>query len=338
MTVLFQTWCRRGIGHLMRGLNIADALIEQEPTTRALFHLNAPPPTDLWSGAYPCVTADPERPETSWEATLARTRPALTLFDTMPPDSPRLGAELRVFVMRNTAAARRRELLTNPRVASCDRILIPHDRSDELPPGLAVRTCFTGPIVRAPDPERQARLRRALDIDPQRQLVVSTPGGGGFGEETRRFFEAVTAAHRAIDRYLDDWRHLVVTGPRYDGPRPVEPGMTVVSGVPHLVDLIDLADLVVARAGYNTANELRLTGTPAILLPGRRRHDDQPRRAGALVAEGRALVADEEVEGVADLLRSRDAFDTLCARAQPPQRARGNRRAAQEILALLRSR
>jgi predicted glycosyltransferase len=62
---------------------------------------------------------------------------------------------------------------------------------------------------------------------------------------------------------------------------------------PFLVDLIAAADLVVARAGYNTVNEVLLTGARTLLVPESHPSGEQERRARALSGDN-VVVMDED--------------------------------------------
>ena len=84
-------------------------------------------------------------------------------------------------------------------------------------------------------------------------------------------------------------------------------------------ELLSLADVVLAGAGYNTIQELRLHRRPAILFPLERKLDDQRARANALARRGTAIVLDlharDAATRVAETLldtpfleRARDAY------------------------------
>jgi predicted glycosyltransferase len=64
--------------------------------------------------------------------------------------------------------------------------------------------------------------------------------------------------------------------------------------VPDLVDLICHSDLVISRAGYNTFNEILLTGAKAVLIPERHGGGEQELRAQTILEENVRVVAEEE--------------------------------------------
>lgn len=68
--------------------------------------------------------------------------------------------------------------------------------------------------------------------------------------------------------------------------------------VPDLVDLMRHAELVISRAGYNTANEILLAGTKAILIPEAHGGGEQEQRVQSLAsARVHSLTEDEIFHG-----------------------------------------
>lgn len=296
---LFQVRNRRGLGHLMRGLNIATALAELEPRARIDFHLRAAPADGFWPTGFGLTVEDPADAATTWAATLARLAPDVIVFDTMLPDPAQLGdvgdAQL-AFVMRKCQDEEQRAVYAHPLLARIDTVIVPHEAHEfgPLPAALAARCHCVGPIRRQPNQAAMQALRRTHGLADGQFVLVSTVGGGGFEAQADRFFEVVQDAHRRLQRELDAraWRHLLVQGPNYAKVLPALPGLQVVAFEPDLVSLIALASLVVAEGGYNTVNEILGIGTPALFLPSRRGKDDQFARVQALADAGRAEVLD----------------------------------------------
>jgi predicted glycosyltransferase len=63
--------------------------------------------------------------------------------------------------------------------------------------------------------------------------------------------------------------------------------------IPCLAEIVAAADVVVCRAGYNTVNELLITGKPALVIPESHPSHEQERRAGIL-PQKQVLVMEEE--------------------------------------------
>ena len=68
-----------------------------------------------------------------------------------------------------------------------------------------------------------------------------------------------------------------------------------VKTVPDLVDLVSHSDLVVSRAGYNTVNEILLTGVRAILIPETHGGGEQEMRARSICEDRIRVLTEEEV-------------------------------------------
>ncbi|MDD5168146.1 MAG: glycosyltransferase [Syntrophales bacterium] len=62
-----------------------------------------------------------------------------------------------------------------------------------------------------------------------------------------------------------------------------------------LVDLIHIADLVICRAGYNTVNELLLTGAKAIVIPEAHPSGEQEVRAASIPRANVAVMTEGEI-------------------------------------------
>ncbi len=65
--------------------------------------------------------------------------------------------------------------------------------------------------------------------------------------------------------------------------------------VPSLVDLINVADLVVCRAGYNTINEILLTDTKALIIPEHHAGGEQELRAATIPQDNVTVVSEADI-------------------------------------------
>ncbi|MFH1136207.1 MAG: glycosyltransferase [Pseudomonadota bacterium] len=77
--------------------------------------------------------------------------------------------------------------------------------------------------------------------------------------------------------------------------RPVN--ATFIPFIHNLVDLINIAELVVCRAGYNTINEIQLTGVRAVVIPERHPSGEQELRAARLSGNITAITEQEVLGG-----------------------------------------
>ncbi len=100
---------------------------------------------------------------------------------------------------------------------------------------------------------------------------------------------------------LDRYQVLMVVDPYLDPAllrrvheHSLSRRLTFLKFRPSLVDLIRHADLVVARAGYNTVNEILLTGARAILIPEQHGSGEQEQRARSVPHENIEVLEEQE--------------------------------------------
>jgi predicted glycosyltransferase len=295
--LLFQSRNRRGLGHLMRGLNLARAIRRQDPAIDIVFYARHHSADALCGPEFRAIVERDSDGMGHWPEVVHAVAPDLVVYDTMLPADPAevqaAPAARRVFVMRKVRDDKQADALSHPFLEQVDLVLVPHTRDEfghSLSPALDAKTAFVGPIVRLPDATRQERVRSTYHLAPGDFVLTSTVGGGGFADQAEAFFATVYAIHRAVEQRLPRLRHIVVQGPNFGGALAPLPGMTVVEYEPDLIDLLAISDLVVAEGGYNTVNEIRVARTPAVFLPSIRNLDDQEERVRALERAGLAAV------------------------------------------------
>lgn len=301
-TVIFRCPGKRGLGHLVRALNIAHALRDCDPSLRSVIYTRGSAAIDLVGDAFPLVIeTDPDH-LASWPGLVARELPDAVVDDTQLPDDdlPPGGEHARrIYVMRRSREERHASVVDNPAVQASDLVLIPHDPDEfgyQLDEPLLSRAVFAGPIIRRPPADAVARLRAYYGGG---FLLVSTVGGGGFEDTAEHLFSLALEAESRLRGDMADLVHVAVRGPNYRGAIPAAVGRVVVDFEPEMTALLAAADLVVAEGGYNTVNEIRLVATPTAFVPGVRRWDDQQRRVAELAAAGCAVVADDAATIVA---------------------------------------
>lgn len=342
---LFRIHNRRGLGHLMRSTVLARELLSLAPQSAIQFYCRSRPPESFRDARIEYLQAlDPDRlgllPQSIEQATID-----LLVDDTVLPaagDDDAVRRQLRrALVMRRTLPARHDALLAHPALPQVQTIVIPHHTEEfgyPLPATIATRTLFAGPIVRRPDLETTLRLRDKYQLGDGDFTLLSTVGGGGFPDELPRFWAVVAAVHDQLAATTPRLRHLVVAGPHEPRRAPVLANLSLLVDEPDLVSLFPLVQAVISAAGYNTIHELRLTHTPAFLLPAERRHDDQFERAERLAATGAALsfraeTAAEIGAQIVHRLSSPAALIAMRLASQQNPLDLGNRRAAAALLA-----
>jgi UDP-N-acetylglucosamine--N-acetylmuramyl-(pentapeptide) pyrophosphoryl-undecaprenol N-acetylglucosamine transferase len=107
-------------------------------------------------------------------------------------------------------------------------------------------------------------------------------------------------------------------------------------------EIMNRADLAVARAGASTCAELNLSGLPAILVPYPGAGGHQKLNAEALVAQGAAMMIDDAglsgetlAETVEELFTDREKLEMMSANSREMARPDAGRTIAREIAAAL---
>jgi predicted glycosyltransferase len=134
--------------------------------------------------------------------------------------------------------------------------------------------------------------------EDQSRLILAVAGGGADAQPV------MAATIDAVQR-LNGWRLLAVTGPFM--PEPLREGLQRrAEGLPvrqvgvadDVPSLMARADVVVARAGYNTTVEACRSGVPTVLVPRAGPSQEQRLRARAFAARGWVTAVEpEDVDG-----------------------------------------
>src|SRR3954454_14532045 len=361
--ILFRCPGKRGLGHLVRGLNIAREVRALDPTADVRFYTRGAAAPALVRGEFECVIERDADALVAWNRLVADHRPDVVVDDTLLRDE---GGALpdgvrRAYVMRKSRAERHAAIVASDLLARIDVVIVPHDEAEfahVLPAALRARSVFAGPIIRRPTAAGAQRARARYGAGDGAFLLVSTAGGGGFAGTAARLFATAGAprrrparrparpprlsatagaARRRLAGRVADLRHVVVRGPNFTGEIEALPGMSVVDFEPEMGELFAGSDLVLAEGGYNTVNELRLARTPAVFVPGARAYDDQEERAAALAARGSAAIVDgaapeRAADDIAAIACSPERLAHMRACAGRETLRTGNRAAAAAIL------
>lgn len=346
--ILFNAHNRRGLGHLMRGLNMARAVRELRSDAEIVLYTRSETVNDLCGDGFRYVIAGEQDEASRWTKLIEQFDPKVIVYDTMLPKAESEAPAGRghvAYVMRKCKPERQQEIFQHAFMDQAALILIPHDPEEfgyELPVRLRDKAHFLGPIIRSPDENAQARLREKYRIKPGELLLTSTVGGGGFQDRALSFFETVYAVQARLSGQVPTLRHLVIKGPNFGAELPEADGIQVIDSEPEMVNLLAISDLVIAEGGYNTVNEIRLAKTPAIFLPSARHYDDQTERVEDLARRGLAYVFTErEPEPIATLIRrycqEPELGDALRERYREDKVATGNRSAGEKLIELAQS-
>jgi len=152
--------------------------------------------------------------------------------------------------------------------------------------------------------------RKPDPVPPRRDEVLVSAGGGAVGDALIR--AAVAARHLSTLRHLP-W--TVVTGPLSTNDVPDEKGITFVRHLPNLSERLAHAALSISQAGYNTIVETIAGGTPAVVVPFETdREREQITRATCLAERGLLSVLRSDTLTPASLAI---AIDERVARGMP---------------------
>jgi pimeloyl-ACP methyl ester carboxylesterase/predicted glycosyltransferase len=109
------------------------------------------------------------------------------------------------------------------------------------------------------------KLRRELDLDPDRPLIVATVGGSAVGVHLLR---RIVDAFRILHLDVPEAELLLVCGPRIDpNDFPTVEGMRATGYVHDLFKTLACCDLAVVQGGLSTTMELVANRRPFIYIP-----------------------------------------------------------------------
>ncbi|GAA2679416.1 glycosyltransferase [Streptomyces lunalinharesii] len=334
MRIVAFAWNHEGLGHVSRLAAITGELTHRIPRSSALFFVEqpydileetgitqipVPVPNSTFAGDIArvhdddgdlAVTAEALRPFVA--NVLSRVNPVVALHDSViwrPLYDVCLSAGIpQTLVLRERVRLADYLASISGELARFAGIVVPHAPSDHLVEALDAhrdRAAFIGPVIRERRPPRRRWWRTERDAGGRRLVVISA-GGGGY-DDVAAYLSTMVEACSGIEEPL----HVVtVTGPLFRGRLDAPPGfphrLTTLPYEPDLSYLFADADAAVTQAGYNTINELRSLGVPAVLVPSPRGYDDQFQRAAAEAgsAHNRLFVAKPVAEDVGRALRS----------------------------------
>jgi predicted glycosyltransferase len=358
--ILFQVPNHVGLGHMNRMACVALALRELAPKVRSLFVVEGAPHGLLESLNLPYLTLPvPELVyhSNAWVAwpkdnkmhfvkaiassILEAGAPDLVVYDCFPSihfiDAVIAAGIRSVLCIRKVKdfEAYASDARVHPVLESSTSILVPHSESEfNLPKRLSPRIEYVGPIVKQLpiDPE-PAQIRFNL---PGKRIIVISGGGGGH-HSTVHFLNLCLRAFTLIKPYVSDTIALLITGPLFAEWSCLEltTDVRVIPFDPQFIHTCATADLVLAQAGYNSANELAALGTPTICIPAERGFDDQFERARALAKNNSHIDCFEggESEKLAALMLERLGQSVERSRSEVSD---GAYRAAVHLIDLLR--
>ena len=336
--IAFQVPNEIGLGHMNRMACVALALRELDGGVRSVFVVEGSSHGVLEAMGLPCVSMpalQALRNGNGWspwekedrkalvdivaDAVVESLEPDLAVYDCFPSAAFVKAAARRG--IRNVLCLRKmrdfdaymQENRVSAVLHSCEFILVPHAQEDAaLPTILQDRAVYVGPIVKAlPIDPTPLQIRMNL---PDKRILLITAGGGGH-EDTPEFLQVSLEAAALLQLKLPDLAILLVPGPLFTAWSllNIPASIRVLPYDPLFTETCATADIVISQAGYNSAHELALLGTPTVMVPARRGFDDQFERAAQMAGQWPHIhtVADPAPDAIARVV------EELLAHPQP---------------------
>ena len=152
---------------------------------------------------------------------------------------------------------------------------------------------YLGHIFREPDPVKVKELEHKYKKENDQLLVTITSGGGGFPKGADHFFSSLAAIAGKINserhktkKPSKKLRWLFIKGPLFRGRITLPGAIEVYDYESNLPELFSVSDLVISTGGYNSVNEIIAAKTPALVCPLATIRDSQIARASSYLPKG----------------------------------------------------
>jgi len=152
---------------------------------------------------------------------------------------------------------------------------------------------YIGNIFRTPKLEQIKKLKQKYNKKKDELLVTITAGGGGFLKGTHSFFSNLGIITKKVENEFrnkkNDFkkiRWLLIKGPLFNEKIDIPKHIEVSDYEQHLPELFAISDLIISAAGYNSVNEIIAAQTPALLHPFFQIMDSQALRAFFYTSKG----------------------------------------------------
>lgn len=296
-TILFQPTNRIGLGHINRLASIALAIRQEDPSVRVPFVVEGPNHVLLDTLKLPWIALPDGHAMSSdetWEgwsrdercvldksitaATVSALGPQVVVFDLLPnPNLFWLSLEMGIHVVLCLRAVKDTSQYLDkiaPMLPHIGLILVPDESCvPDFPSDLARLSRCVGRIVRP-------AITTESPAPSGAPYMIVTGGGGGY-PDTVDFYNLAVQAFSRVRGTRPKLECRLVTGPLFKDwarLRLVE-NISVIPYASDLPHLLANARAVICQAGYNSIEELRSAGTPAVCIPAERTLDDQFARA-----------------------------------------------------------
>ncbi len=344
-----------GLGHLVRTLEIAKAVLSQSKDTQIVFVTNAAFPGPIIREGFK-VYQLPYHAKMVLDDTLAyeaylranylriraiikKERPAMILMDS-EFNSPLVNfcSENRiktVFVLRSTTDQKVNYLCQKGFLDRVDLVLVPHNEEEISPAHKSVLLKYknvhcVGPILRlagkSPPRIKDGVFRILITFSAGADI----PGNKELFSKVSDFLLELKKRKRRIGD--QEIQVSIVAGPYFKEGSCDFHGFDYKNFEYDLPGVMAGADLVVSPAGYNMINEIMATQTPALLIPIATKEDSQYDRARSLADKGCAVIVKAGIWECLEGLIVEHKTDNM--RQAFPDITQGNRTAAERLIEL----
>ena len=127
--LMFSVPGRRGLGHVMRGLNVAREVRALRPDARCVFATRGAAARQVIADEFEVIVLDHADARTPAEVAANQVRPDIVVHDTALPGDVRVAAR-EAYVLRRSGRARQAEVLAAPVLRRMDVVLVPHSTGE----------------------------------------------------------------------------------------------------------------------------------------------------------------------------------------------------------------
>jgi UDP-N-acetylglucosamine--N-acetylmuramyl-(pentapeptide) pyrophosphoryl-undecaprenol N-acetylglucosamine transferase len=312
----------KGLGHLSRTHVIADSLTASDPDLKIEFVTGTTRMSVIREFGYPVMRIPSTSTPYNYDLFHGKVRwletqmicaavqdfePDFVLYDfllnTHVFSKVHSTGALNLLILRKQKKKCLEKIVRHSAFSLVDLIIFPHDEAelmDFAPLFPKDKLCFTGPVVR---PLKLGEIDRSHEyyFPFKMPFILLTIGGGG-AQEARDWFRRCIAVLKQIIQEYPRMHVLAVKGPLFKDDLDPETGdkrIIIVDWADSIRELMAASELVLCNSGYNTANEVLASGTPAVIYPlGSTGWDDQMERARWLETQKAALICNNDSEDI----------------------------------------
>lgn len=345
-----------GLGHLVRTLEIAKALLAQKEDAQIVFVTNSAFPDPIIREGFKVyqlkhhtnMVLDGTMSYETYlranylriRALIKKERPEIILMDgefNAPLVDFCYKNKVKIcFVLRKTTDSNFNDLCQKGLWEKVDLVLVPHNEEEISPAQKDIllksrNVHLVGPILRPME-----RPPQRLEDDIFRILITFSAGANIQGN--RELYSRVSdflgeLRERKMRIGGKEVQVSIVTGPFFREESCDLHGFDCTKFEGDLPGVIAGSNFVISPAGYNLVNEIISTKTPALLIPASRKKDDQYARAKLLEDKGCAVVVKSGVWEPLERLITEHKLDKM--RSAFPEIIPGNIAAAKRLIEMV---